>query len=297
MLVVVLVLVALAIAALVFFLFLEPKAPAPGPKRNPLPAPIEQDETEDGPGILPPTPEQDRHGTMVSPYPWTSYVPTINELKQPPELEPGETIVARQGAVVMALEEKITIRIEGNLEEVVAALNRAIAGTGRKIITGEPAFNPHVQFKLFYSDIDIFRVFDAMVGQAPGDTFSTWVDPRPDGALVVGSLDFTAIERVKIHDWDVARRLAKEHTDPILDTQYRPDFSEAQVETVAAHILAQTGVPVIADALVWERRERITWRGEPMTLRDAMEGLSKKLRCHYRVKNGRVYLMVIATSL
>lgn len=51
------------------------------------------------------------------------------------------------------------------------------------------------------------------------------------------------------------------------------------------------GGEVVVDAETWKTKQLLSWRAEPMSLREVLDGVCEKTACVFRVRNGRIFLI------
>jgi hypothetical protein len=98
---------------------------------------------------------------------------------------------------------------------------------------------------------------------------------------------------------DARRRVEPEHADPRLSARFLPDLSDAHIDGFANVVAAQTGIPMVVDVRIWEKGVVVKWRGEPRTLRGALDELCRTLHSgtaplpvYWRFHDGRVWLLM-----
>jgi len=102
-----------------------------------------------------------------------------------------------------------------------------------------------------------------------------------------------AVQQAQMDD-RVARseRLAEsERNDPVVGVPFRPDFVDATVASVARVVREQTKIDVVVDFETWRDGRTLSWRADPMPLRDALSRICGKMGCTWRLKDGRIFLL------
>jgi hypothetical protein len=144
----------------------------------------------------------------------------------------------------------------------------------------------HLRLTVSAKDIEVQDLIGLLI-QASQNRLGYYVTSQ---GLCIGN--GRAVERCQI---DAREALAKQRAegdrnDPILTTQFRPEFSGARVSAVIRAIREQTGVQVVTDAPTWQEAKTLTWSADPMPLRDALDKICAELHVVYRVRGGRVFL-------
>jgi len=173
--------------------------------------------------------------------------------------------------------------------QIVDELRKRFEPEGVRVLTGPSKFQPPEGLRLELPDIEwtgfsyVSRMYIAsqqMVG------FQTCSE-----GICVGTNEAVNYEMQSAKLIENRRRVAAEHASPALDAEFRPDFVDAPMGSIARVVQAQTGVDLVADPEIWDTGTVVRWRGDPRPLRDALDQLVVKLRAYWRYKDGRVWLL------
>ncbi len=243
----------------------------------------------------PDEPEITRPGPMVhvmaGGYPWGDFKKILDELKRPyrrPDLDP---LYSRKGHTDAKLRfHPITLRMtDVTMREIIEEMGRQTKDTGVKVYTREPYFDDAMKRDIHLSDQSVWQIYEYLREETGGRLN---YGLNPDEVCIgtwqaVGKAEEEALQR------EARLQFEPEREAPLLDATFRPDFDAADAEKVALAMRAQTGTDVVLDALIWEKHLAITWRAGEMTLRKALDHLTKKLGAIYRVKDDRVYVIPV----
>jgi hypothetical protein len=232
------------------------------------------------------------HMEVARGYPWPSLRGELATLKRGLPPDPGKpTAEESRDAItrtVLAMRFKMPT---GPLswDQVVDALRERYEPKGVKVLTGPTKFKPPEGFRLEFPDEEwtgfravsfMYQMSQQMVGY---QISSEGICVGTDFAVNYEMREAQLIEN--------RRRVAAENAEPVLDAEFRPDFVDATVESIARFVQAQTGVDLVADPEMWGDGIAVRWRGEPRKLRDSLDQLALKLHAYWRYKNGRVWLL------
>ncbi len=174
------------------------------------------------------------------------------------------------------------------VQGVVAELRKYFQPYELEVFTGPPHLPDHVRFDVDVQDMDVNSVI-AIMHDATKQRMDYEVTPR---GLAIGSKRFVQLARLDAKEWEARRRQVHAQVDDsILDVEYRPDFREAHIGSVARDITEKTGIDTIIGRRLWGKAVSITWRADPMPLEDAMESLGEQIDANYHVFKGRLFLL------
>ena len=174
------------------------------------------------------------------------------------------------------------------LDELVSILSEKTKDTGVKVFT-YPTGDDVALFRFTYDaeETDVFTVIGAIMAKSDMDVryFTTWE------GVCIGSERAVQQSQIDARESLARKRAEVDRKNPLLNATFRPDFDRAYLGPIAEAIKAQTGVEVIVDAQSWAKFRTLTWRADPMPLRDALDRISHRMGFVYRVKDGRVFVL------
>lgn len=225
------------------------------------------------------------------PYPYGSFEQELNDLRAPA----GVTKEIEESRRMLQTELKIWRRPqrwdfdEASPEDVIRIVEEALKPTGVKLIWYPELLKAECEGLQFtvHGDLPLEEVIDKLRAQS-GERFRYYVTSQ---GLCLGG-----ISSIQQCQWDAREALAKERAAPdrkasVLEKEFRPDFGDAGLIAIHRQIRDQTGLEVIVEASLWHTPRVMTWRADPMPLRDALDEICDKFKCVYRVKDGRIFLM------
>jgi hypothetical protein len=224
-------------------------------------------------------------------YPYGAFEQEMNDLRAPE----GVTKEIHEQRLMLANELKIYHRKmpwdfdDADPYEVIRIIREALKPTGVAVISYPDLLKAEVEDLHFtiHGEMTLEELIDKLRGQS-GERFRYYVTSQ---GLCLGGT--SSIQQCQ---WDAREALAKKLAEPdrkaaLLEKEFRPDFGDAGIIAIHRQITKQTGVEVIVAATLWHHPKVITWRADPMPLRDALDEICKHFKCVYRVKDGRVFLM------
>lgn len=171
--------------------------------------------------------------------------------------------------------------------QIVERLRTGLAPVGIKVMTGEPSppssFYIDVPQNDWVANSTFLYLRDASQKMIVYTVTSDGVAIGTDAAVDRLAVDAKLVE--------MRRRVAKEHMDPRLDAEFAPDLVDASVVAFSRVVEGQTGVEIVADPSLWETMPAIKWRGGPRRLRDALDEVTRRMRCFWRYQDGRVFIL------
>lgn len=224
-------------------------------------------------------------------YPWQDRREDLVALRRsiPPDPARPTDEELRLGIEMILREAPITMPARRmTWSEIQARLRSELAPHGVKVSSGEPA-------------VPAGFAIDVPEGRWTGDLFLRdlhYASQKMIGAIItadglfIGTSDACARASAGANLSVIRRSLAHENAPHRLDMPFRPDYRDAPIANVARGIKAQTGVDVVIDVRIWDTGAVVSWRGEPRPLRHALDLLCEKLGAFWRVKDGRVYVLV-----
>jgi hypothetical protein len=174
-------------------------------------------------------------------------------------------------------------------DQIVAALRERFEPEGVKVLTGTSKMQPPEGMRIELPDIEwtgmqyLSRAYGASQQMVGFQVCSEGV--------CVGTNEAVNYEMQSARLIECRRRVAVEHGAPALDAEFRPDFVDAPMGSIARVVQAQTGVDLVADPEIWDTGTVVRWRGGPRPLRVALDQLCVPLRAYWRYKDGRVWLL------
>lgn len=241
------------------------------------------------------TPFEKRQGEHLAPWPFKEFEKDIADIHA------GGGVMDPNGETDKSY--RMTVRIEeqddvysfhckdATVKEVVAQLGALLKPLDIRVFTyDDPEIAEMVSNNRFTIDLDnvrFFEIIDHIRGQS-GERVKYYMTSL---GLVIGGE--AAVQKAQIQAIAATAKANSllDRGSPILDTEYRPDFADATIGAVQKTIKEQTGIQVVVDADTWASGKKLTWRAEPMTLREVLDGISEKIGCVYRVRSGRIFLL------
>jgi hypothetical protein len=173
--------------------------------------------------------------------------------------------------------------------QIVAALRERFEPEGVRVLIGPPKFQPPEGFRMEFADIEWTGIqIGSYMYQASRELVGYQISSE---GICLGTDLAVNYEMQEARLIEYRRRVAVENTVPLFDVEFRPDFFDAPMGSIARIVQAQTGVDLVADPGIWELGTVVRWRGEPRKLRDALNQLCVKLHAYWRYKDGRVWLL------
>lgn len=231
-----------------------------------------------------------QHVEQHDAWPYMAFVNEISMLREPVTTDPESEFQLQKEVDIKIFHAPVTLKVEkATLREIVDILTeQAGKKVGVKVwVYDDDHEVDDVRFTLDFEDIPIENLIDELRGQS--DERMKYYTTHQ--GLVFGGVG--AIQRAQIEAREALaqKRSKRDRDDPLLDASFRPDFEETSIMKIHRLITSQTGVQVVVDGELWRSTTSLTWRDKEMPLRDALDVICKKFKCHYRVHQGRVFLL------
>jgi hypothetical protein len=248
------------------------------------PASVEVASTDPAVGTLDPARDRARGH---EPWPFKEFVREFDAIRQADEDSQNERKLGLENEVKVYHELVDVDFTNATMDEVIQNLSEQLKYTGVKIFTIPNGDMDFTRFTLQAKDVEVDALISQLIAASKGRLYYFMTSQ----GLCLASQ--RGIERAQIDAREALakRKAAPDRDDPILATQFRPDFADAWIGPIVRNLHEQTGVQVVADAAMWLDRRTLTWRADQMSLRDALDRICAEFHCTYRVRGGRVFLM------
>lgn len=222
------------------------------------------------------------------PWPYREFERDFSAVRNPGKESDIDPVAERFANDKLAYPTKISIHVkDAPLSEVIEVIKSQLAKK-IKVFTYETGELDDLRFTMDFDDKMVSEIIDELRGQS-GERVKYYLTTQ---GLMIGSERGVQQSQIDERE-DIARRRAeRDREDPMLAVSFRPDFSDAWIGAIHRSIREQTGIEVVVDYETWRNGKQLTWRSEPVQLRDALAVICKELHCSYRIRDKRIYLIV-----
>lgn len=234
-------------------------------------------------------PERQRRESHVNPWPFREFdadFKSLRGLDDPVTANEPERIREEKERTLLAKKFPLHLK-NATIEEVVKVLQEKVKDTGVSVFTYPT--DDAAWFRLDYDadETDVFAVIGVIMERSAGEVgyFTTWQ------GLCIGTQGAIQQSQLDAREAFARKRAETDRANPILSAPFRVDFDKAYIGPIAENIKEQTGVEVIVDAGTWQKARTLTWRADPMPLREALDRISHLMGFVYRVRDGRVFVL------